>query len=141
MPETEGQVIQSGRAISNATVVAGSGTSKIPCEAASISTRTDDGGSFKIPSQRELEFIYRPFVDPIRVNIWELCIEHQGQTIFGYRGLNFQTRSDLVVILCDMDKRFPQVRKPSSDEGPVEGACRFVATPNRPMQPTAGSGG
>lgn len=127
VPEVNGQVVQSGKALSNATILTKAGVSGTPCEASTIVTKTRDDGSFTIASQSQFRLFVVPLVDPLTVNSWELCIEHQGHALIGLRSWNSQAWTDSIVLSCDVDQRFPQKGLIGTD---MDGACRLVTVGN-----------
>ena len=123
VPEVQGRLTRSGTPVANAEVVAGINTSGQACDLKSVAQKTNVDGIFRIPAKDELRFEYR--ASQLTVNTWELCVEHEGVKVLGFRGLNFQPRTETIVSSCDLDKRYPQ-----TDRG-VQGVCQLVPTPRR----------
>ncbi len=125
VPEVQGRLTRSGAPVANAGVVAGINTSGQVCELKSSVQKTNVDGIFRIPAKDEFRLEYRASPAQLTVNTWELCVEHEGVKVLGFRGLNFQPRTETVVISCDLDKQYPQ-----ADRG-VQGVCQLVPTPRR----------
>jgi hypothetical protein len=125
VPDIQGRLTRSGAPVANAEVVAGVNTSGNACEVKSSPQKTNVDGSFRIPAKDDLKFEYRKSTAQLAVNTWELCFRQEGATVLGFRGLNFQPRTDVIVLSCDLDKQYPQ-----SDRG-VQGVCQLVPVPRR----------
>ena len=126
VPGVEGRVTRSGSPVGNAQVSAGASSSGVPCEWKKTDVhKTDNGGVFRIPAQSDLRVDYQRSMSSLSVNTFEVCIEHDGRSVLGYRGLNFQPRTATVILACDLDRQYPQA------ERGLQGACQFVPVPTR----------
>ena len=126
VPEVKGRVVQSGQPIATAAIFTKAGSSKTPCKASAIVTKSDGDGNFTISPQSQFRIFIEPLVEPIEVNEWELCIEHQGNLLLGLRSFSFHGWTDTLSISCDVDQQFDQphgiVR--NQFEQPLQGVCK-----------------
>jgi hypothetical protein len=127
VPEVNGRVVQSGEPIVDAAIFTKAGSSKgTSCDADTLMTKTDRDGNFIILPRSQFRLFLEPLVEPIEVNEWELCIEHNETKLVGLQSVSFHRGTDALVISCDIDQRFDQhdgiVRRP-----PLQGVCRVVS--------------
>lgn len=127
VPEVNGEVVQSGRPVSLATILTRAATSGKPCDGTTMVAMTREDGTFTIPSQSEFRVFAVPLVDPLRVNPWELCIQQEGQTFPGLRDWNSQGWTGSIALSCDTDQHFPQE---DLKQAVIYGACRVVSLGN-----------
>jgi hypothetical protein len=123
VPGLEGRLTQSGSPVANAQVLVGGNAAG--CEGAVNAQKTNADGVFRIAPQTEFRLEYLPLEAPMTVSTWEVCIEHEGKKVLGFRGLNFQSRTGPIVIACDLDKQYPQAGRNT------QGICQFVPVPTR----------
>ena len=127
VPEVNGRVVQSGQPIVNAAIFTKAGSSgNTSCDADALVAKTDGDGNFIVSPRSQFRFFLVPLVEPIEVNEWELCIEHNKTKLVGLRSTSFHRGTNILTIFCDIDQRFDQsdgiIRRP-----PLQGACREVS--------------
>ncbi len=124
VPEIEGRVTRSGVPVPDAQILSGANPQTQCGGVANVQISNADG-VFRIPAQTDWRFDFHVSEAPLITNTWELCIDHAGSKVLGFRGVNFQPRTGTVVIACDLDRQYPQ------PERGVQGVCRIVPVPAR----------
>jgi len=136
-PPISGTVVAQGQPVEGATVLLGTGAGNRPCEHIIQSVTTQVDGAFLIEGRTELRFLYAPLVAPLSVSGFTVCVSVKGEAVMGHQGFVLQSRSDKVVLRCNIDHRKPYLG-PDGYRG--EAVCAMVepekSTPNRPLTAT-----
>jgi hypothetical protein len=120
-PQLVGKVVQSSKPLPEASIFVNLGNQS--CAASSASVKTSEDGSFVLNSQSVFRLFYVPMVEPLRVNEWEMCVEHENKTVLGIRDINFQAGNQRLVLLCDLDK--PNCYRIANGES-IQAFCKII---------------
>lgn len=120
-PRLVGKVVQSSKPLQNASIFVNLGNQS--CKASSTVVKTSEDGSFVLNGQSVFRLFYVPMVEPLRVNKWEMCVEHENITVLGIRDINFQSDNQKLVLFCDLDK--PNSYHSANDES-IQAFCKVI---------------
>jgi hypothetical protein len=78
-----------------------------PCQGQSVSARPTPTGQFQLARQTDFRLTYAPFVAPIAVTPWELCVSDGISSRVAYRSIAAQMSDAAVTLACDATKSEP----------------------------------